>query len=75
MDTETFEEVLKKVTPLIEKKDTHLRQSILAAERLSLTLRHLATGSYNKTFLLVAYYLFICIYTFRRIARFIIIDF
>jgi len=45
MDTETFEELLEKVTPLIEKKDTHLRESIPAAERLSLTLRHLATGS------------------------------
>lgn len=45
MDTATFEELLEKVTPLIEKKDTHLRESIPAAERLSLTLRHLATGN------------------------------
>ncbi|XP_039302329.1 uncharacterized protein LOC120357046 [Solenopsis invicta] len=45
MDTETFEELLERVTPLIVKKNTHLRESISAAERLSLTLRHLATGS------------------------------
>jgi len=45
MDTATFEELLEKVTPLIEKRNTSLRESISAAERLSLTLRHLATGS------------------------------
>lgn len=45
MDTATFEELLEKVTPLIKKEDTHLRESIPAAERLSLTLRYLATGS------------------------------
>lgn len=46
MDTATFEELLLKVTPLIIKQDTYLRKSIPPAERLSLTLRHLATGKY-----------------------------
>ncbi|KYN50462.1 Putative nuclease HARBI1 [Trachymyrmex cornetzi] len=45
MDTATFEKLLNKVTPLIIKQDTHLRKSIPPAERLSLTLRHLATGN------------------------------
>jgi len=44
MDVNTFEYLLKKVTPLIKKQDTHLRESILPSERLSVTLRHLATG-------------------------------
>ncbi|KYQ47883.1 hypothetical protein ALC60_13092, partial [Trachymyrmex zeteki] len=43
MDTATFEKLLNKVTPLIIKQNTHLRKSIPPAERLSLTLRHLAT--------------------------------
>ncbi|XP_018406265.1 PREDICTED: uncharacterized protein LOC108771284, partial [Cyphomyrmex costatus] len=49
MNTETFEELLEKVSPLIEKKNTHLRESIPAAERLSLTLRHLATGESQES--------------------------
>lgn len=44
MDSDTFEFLLKKVTPLIKKQDTHLRESISPNERLSVTLRHLATG-------------------------------
>ncbi|KAK3912146.1 Major inner capsid protein VP2 [Frankliniella fusca] len=47
MDTDSFEYLLGKVTPLIQKADTHLRRSIPPDERLSLTLRHIATGSYN----------------------------
>ncbi|XP_025161539.1 uncharacterized protein LOC112590091 [Harpegnathos saltator] len=43
MDT-TFEELLHKIAPLIIKQDTHLRKSIPSAERLSLTLKHIATG-------------------------------
>ncbi|KYQ54808.1 hypothetical protein ALC60_06315 [Trachymyrmex zeteki] len=43
MDTDTFEFLLEKVTPLIKKQNTHLRESILPNERLSVTLRHLAT--------------------------------
>ncbi|KAK3920172.1 Major inner capsid protein VP2, partial [Frankliniella fusca] len=47
MDTDSFEYLLGKVTPLIQKADTHLRRSIPPDERPSLTLRHIATGSYN----------------------------
>ncbi|KAG8177484.1 hypothetical protein JTE90_008668 [Oedothorax gibbosus] len=44
MDTEAFELLLIKVTPLISKQDTNMRKSISAGERLSVTLRYLATG-------------------------------
>ena len=44
MTQEDFTELLTKVSPLISKKDTIMRKSIPAAERLSLTLRYLATG-------------------------------
>lgn len=44
MDTDMFQNLVEKVTPLIQRQNTHLRESISPAERLSLTLRHLATG-------------------------------
>ncbi|XP_026831387.1 uncharacterized protein LOC113563656 [Ooceraea biroi] len=44
MNTNIFENLVTKITPLIRRRDTHLRQSISPAERLSVTLRHLATG-------------------------------
>lgn len=44
MDEETYNELLKIVTPRIEKMDTRMRQAITAHERLSATLRFLATG-------------------------------
>lgn len=34
------------VTPLIEKQDTNMHLAVTAAERLTLTLRYLATGKY-----------------------------
>ncbi|KAK3928281.1 50S ribosomal protein L24 [Frankliniella fusca] len=43
MSTAMFEYILQKVSPLIGKQNTQMRQSIPASERLSLTLRHLAT--------------------------------
>jgi len=46
MNTALFEDLLRKVTPLIKKQDTILRRSI-PAEKLSLTLRHLATGNFK----------------------------
>lgn len=58
MDTATFEVLLHKVAPLITKQDTHLRKSIPPAERLSLTLRHLATG---KCFFIVCFIYVICL--------------
>ena len=39
-----FDELLIKITPLIEKKDTFFRNSISCGERLAVTLRFLATG-------------------------------
>ena len=44
LDRTSFEEILALISPLIEKKDTQLRCSIKPIERLSVTLRFLATG-------------------------------
>ena len=45
MDSASFDELLGLVTPFIQKEDTIMRQSISPMERLSLTLRYLATGN------------------------------
>ncbi|XP_055918180.1 uncharacterized protein LOC129950311 [Eupeodes corollae] len=44
MEAKTYRELLYKVTPLIIKKDTVMRDAITPDERLSATLRFLATG-------------------------------
>ncbi|XP_074027668.1 uncharacterized protein [Leptinotarsa decemlineata] len=44
MDEDTYLELLKLVTPLIKKEDTLMRQSITPHERLTATLRFIATG-------------------------------
>lgn len=44
LDRESFFDVLTMVEPFIAKQDTILRPAISANERLSLTLRFLATG-------------------------------
>lgn len=44
MTPNQFQILLEKVSPLIEKKVTNFRVPISAAERLSVTLRYLATG-------------------------------
>lgn len=44
-----FEMILNCVTPLIEKQDTILREAIPARDRLTLTLRFLATGDSFKS--------------------------
>lgn len=44
MDEDAYEKLLLLVTPLIEKKDTVMRKSISPHERLTATLRFLATG-------------------------------
>lgn len=44
MSHEDFEYILEMVKPLIEKNNTQLRESILAGERLALTLHFLSTG-------------------------------
>ena len=49
MNTETFEELLHRVTPLLEKKSTTMRKPLRVAEKLACTLRFLATGkSYSS---------------------------
>lgn len=45
MDEESFNELLLKVTPKIQRATTVMREPISAAERLSLTLRFLASGN------------------------------
>ncbi|XP_036143374.1 protein ALP1-like [Monomorium pharaonis] len=49
MDTNTFEFLVQKVTLLIQRQNTHLRECISPAERLSVTLRHLATGETQQS--------------------------
>ncbi|XP_025153220.1 protein ANTAGONIST OF LIKE HETEROCHROMATIN PROTEIN 1-like [Harpegnathos saltator] len=49
MSSDLFEDLVKKLKPLIKRQDTHLRQSISPAERLAVTLRHLATGGSKKS--------------------------
>uniref|UniRef100_A0A1A7WNN8 DDE Tnp4 domain-containing protein n=1 Tax=Iconisemion striatum TaxID=60296 RepID=A0A1A7WNN8_9TELE len=44
MSVEEFNYLLERVTPHIIKRDTHLRKAISPRERLSVTLRFLATG-------------------------------
>ena len=44
MDKADFDELLTKVTPLIHRQDTWMREAISVSERLSITLRYLATG-------------------------------
>ncbi|KAK0137549.1 Protein ALP1-like [Merluccius polli] len=44
MDVDDFNSLLDKVQPLIQRKDTTLRKAITARQRLSVTLRFLATG-------------------------------
>ena len=48
MDSETFDELLKRVGPLMTHQDTRFRKAIPPSERLALTLRFLATGMYAK---------------------------
>ncbi|CAH1957746.1 unnamed protein product [Acanthoscelides obtectus] len=47
MDTETYNHLLKYVTPYIERQNTCMRKAI-SAQRLSATLRFLATGRSYK---------------------------
>ena len=49
MSPDRFEHQLSLVAPLISKKSTKLRPPISAAERLTLTLRYLATGDSQQS--------------------------
>ncbi|XP_069618541.1 uncharacterized protein [Ranitomeya imitator] len=44
MSEESFKHLLERITPLIQRKDTAMRDAIPADERLAVTLRFLATG-------------------------------
>ena len=44
MDAMTFEKLTTMLAPLIQRRDTRLRQAIPVEERLAVTLRYLATG-------------------------------
>lgn len=44
MDQETYHKLLSVVEPLVTKQDTCMRKSVTAHERLTATLRYLATG-------------------------------
>ena len=44
MNEQLFNELLKKITPYLTRKDTVMRDSLSVEERLALTLRFLATG-------------------------------
>ena len=50
MDKNDFDDLLKMVSPLIKRRNTCMREAISAAERLSLTLRYLATGKMRTNF-------------------------
>ena len=45
IDTTLFDELSEKVRPVIEKKNTNMRDAISAHETLCVTLRFLASGS------------------------------
>ncbi|KAE8740687.1 hypothetical protein FOCC_FOCC013779 [Frankliniella occidentalis] len=49
MSPEMFQWLADKIRPLVEKQDTHLRRSISVEQRLSITLRHLATGETQES--------------------------
>lgn len=44
MDRESFDQLLDRVSPMITKADTPMRDSIPPGEKLAITLRYLATG-------------------------------
>lgn len=45
MNESIYEELLQLISPKIYKRDTHLRDAISVNQRLSITLRFLATGN------------------------------
>jgi hypothetical protein len=45
MDSELFQHLLNLISPRIEKKNSVMRNAVSAEERLSVTLRYLATGN------------------------------
>ena len=49
MGPESFDFILNKITPLIEKQDTNMRKSLEPGLKLAVTLHHLAEGASHRT--------------------------
>ena len=49
MSPERFEHLLSLVGPIIQKKDTQLRESISAEQRLVITIRFLSSGDAQQS--------------------------
>ncbi|KAK4321236.1 hypothetical protein Pmani_007505 [Petrolisthes manimaculis] len=49
MHRKNFAELLELVSPLIKKQDTKMRKAVSPAQRLSITLRYLATGESRRS--------------------------
>ncbi|XP_033103960.1 uncharacterized protein LOC117106669, partial [Anneissia japonica] len=49
MDTNTFDNLLKRVTPIIKRNNTSWQECIFPGERLAITLRYMATGETYKS--------------------------
>ncbi|KAG0711267.1 hypothetical protein GWK47_020993 [Chionoecetes opilio] len=49
MSKDNFVKLLNLVSPLIRKQDTKLRKAVSPAQRLSVTLRYLATGESRRS--------------------------
>ena len=67
MRPETFDQLLHLVGPVIQKQDTKMKDSICPAERLSVTLRWLASGEPSR------FLLFADLFTFCGLHQFLFI--
>ena len=70
MNTETFEEWLHRVTPLLEEKSTTMRKPLRVAEKLACPLHFLATGeSYSSLETSFAFLSEVFLYLFPKFAK------
>lgn len=53
MSVEQFDELLQKVTPKIQKRDTIMRRAISPEMRLTITLRYLSSGDSYRSLMLL----------------------